>query len=326
MEKKQYIKNINTAISDFVNDRKELQNGVKRNLVTKYNNINESTFNGFRKNTINTIAGLSGHGKTTLALNLACSIAESNDTDVLVYSLENPAKDLISKIISGEIQTTIKDLDLNPDIHIDEIVYEKIAKSNIKFIEETASSEKIYLFLDNYLNENPDRELLLIFDHMLLIDEENDNLKISNMSRNLIKLKNRHKHFTAIILSQLNDSITDSLRVNGSNPFPSYQDIYNGRQLYQASDIVIAIVKPSSFIQDGKSFYGRILPITVEDKGIKSDIIYCHFIKGRFTSNSIIAFKDIIKFNELEEMPVPYLKELPKDYKLKLNSNCIIKL
>jgi hypothetical protein len=264
--------------------------------------------------------GLSGHGKTSYAINLIFDIDELNEnTDVIMFSLENPSKDIIAKRISTYTNTSVKDMDLNPNIVIDENLFTKMQSCNIKFIEETGNNEQIYLYLDNYLSEVTDKDVVVFFDHALLIDEENDNLKISNLARNCIKLKNRYKNFTCFILSQLNDSITDPIRVNGSNPFPSYQDGYNARQLFQASDTVMAIVKPGSFIQNGSSLYGGVLPIYCNTNNKIYNMIYGHFIKGRFSGTNVIAWLDDLEFNRLIE-----LDYLPNKNSL-INGDAIIK-
>lgn len=96
---------VNTPFFSLENKRikqtlESIDKGDEKGLGSHLPELDEIT-GGFRKKELIVLGGRSGKGKTTLALNFASHIADEHN--VLFFSAEMPAVDLIKKIAMGEV-------------------------------------------------------------------------------------------------------------------------------------------------------------------------------------------------------------------------------
>lgn len=304
------MKSIKEGIEEHKAFKKELKEGKSQGLKTPYNNLNARTNNGLPWNTVTTIAALSGVGKTSMMINICLSAPILNpNTSVLVFLLEMPTRAIIARRLSNIFGNSVKQVN-SPDYEIDYSVLNDIENLPIHFDETGGTPTEIYNKADNYIKKQPaENNILIAIDHSLLVDGNDDNVKISELCRLINKLKLRYKNVSFLMISQLNDSVMKEERIDrkGILLFPKYTDLYYGRTLFQASDTVLVLNNPSSYLEEKsgsnawKEYGGYGLFTKPEEYGSKKPIIYGHIIKGRDTGTGIIRWANELETNNLVE-------------------------
>lgn len=297
---------VNEAVNKFIEKRNLIKSGVKMTLDTGFSDLNKKTANGIFKNTINTLAAHSGTGKTAMSL-LLCSnfLALNENLKILFFTLEMPSESVIARLISRIEKKTVVELNTEVDLEIDENTYEKIKKLDITFVENSGNITSLQAKIKQFAEAYSTSHCLVIIDHSLLIDGDGENQKITDLSNALNYCKKSFKNSTYLIISQLNDAMFDSNRLTKQrNVYPIYTDLYYGRTLFQISDLVMVMVKPSDLFDGDKSIlYGPLnlkQSDEVKDTNVKYDIIYLFIIKGRDSGKGrIVAFGDNLKHNNL---------------------------
>lgn len=301
------------GVEHFEQHMNKLRNGYIPGILTPYRNLNDAMIKGIPKNGIHIIAGHSGTGKTLLANNLAKgSVTLNKNTVVLMFTLEMPVKDLIARNVSEIEKTSVKDLYLNPELNINSEQLEQMKGLPIYYYEYGGDPDDIFNLVywfckDNKLSEGKD--VLLVIDHSLLVEGDDDGEKLGKLAIKLNDLKKQFKSIeqsercclTTIILSQLNDGMMSKDRVmKKSLMYPLYTDIYQGRKLFHICDVVIALNVPNRYLDDkGDSAYGDLPVMFKNGYGASHEIMYAHIIKGRSCGTSIQAFVNAADVNRL---------------------------
>lgn len=306
------MKHISESVQEYKNFKEELKNGKPQGLLTPYSNLNRVVKNGLPWNTVTTIAALSGVGKTTLLTNICFAAPILNEnTVVLLFSLEMPGRTLIGRRISSLLKKTTVDLE-KPEYEINDDLLENLINQRIFIDEEGGTPDKIYNKMDAFIKKyDPTTNILIGFDHGLLIDGTKELEKMARFTALVNKLKLQYANSNYIILSQLNDSVLKEERLNKSGllMYPLYTDLAYGRDLYRLSDTVIAMNNPSVYIDEEldsnkkkryQKEYGG-LPIFLKYNGENVPIIYGHIIKGRTTGTGIISWASNLQYNILIE-------------------------
>jgi replicative DNA helicase len=303
-------------ISHAINEHKEFVDKILADKspgwLTPYKYLNNELMPGFPYNTITTLAGFSGVGKTAFLLNMLYAAPILNKMKCYMFSLEMPARALIARRHSAKTGKQIKDLIKE---EVDLTLFDDIAQLPIYFIEEAPKPEHFYSIVDQLCKEDPTTNILIAVDHSLLLDyagNNTDNDKIQIIADTMNRLKIKHKNFNGLILSQLNDAMMkeERLKKSGIQMFPMYNDLMNGRKLYQISDTVIVLNEPSNYVE--KTFikslinkeYGGVYPLKYYDNDVIRSIIYGHIIKGRDTGGAVIAFGNNLKNNEFIDLDI----------------------
>lgn len=307
------FRHISTATSEAVEYIRKRKNHEIQSLATRWKKFNKSCMGGIEPNTIYTIVGISGSGKSSFVNTLETDLIDLNsnqDVIVLNFSFEMLSSRQVGRKISSKLRQTTAELysannELTDDL-LDRVeqTSQQIKSYPIYYVDTPGTVEDIASTI-NYFYETKakDKKFVIILDHTLLVEGQNRESAlqvISELQKLFIKVK-KLPNTTIIQLSQMNRNIENPERINNpSMHYPMRSDISSADTIFHASDYVICIHRPELLnIQQ----YGpnRLL---VKNK------VYLHILKNRDAGEcAILEFDNDLKYNNLietirEEEPV----------------------
>ena len=275
-------------------------------LKTRWNKFNKQCMGGIEPNTVLTIAGISGSGKSSFANLITTDVIdlnESEDVIVLNFSLEMVGFRQVGRTLSNKLRRTTstlysseKDLDDNT-FRMVVSVTNKLKEYPIYFVDSpttpTQVKDIIFQFYDTYV-KGTNKYFLIVYDHALLTKQVGSVLEtISELERVFIQAKKLP--MTSIIqLAQMNRNIESSERINNpTSHYPMRSDLSSSDAIFQASDYVCVIHRPEIL---GIQEYGpNHLPT--------SNKVYIHMLKNRDAGKPcILEFENDLAFNNLIEV------------------------
>lgn len=292
----------------YIDNRRK---GVSKSLKTRWKKFNRQCMGGIEANTIYTIAGISGCGKSAFVNGLETDLFDMNpkeDFVVLSFNFEMLASRQVGRKLSYKMKKTTSELYSAFKEEGKETVstedYNKMlehAKQIEKYpiyyvdcpgtIDEIRSTINYFQEVFHYIN----KWLIVILDHTLLTrsksgDKERETLY--ELQKLFMEAKKVNKT-TIIQVSQMNREIETSERItNPSLHYPMRRDIFGGDSVFQASDYVIILHRPELL---GIFEYGPSrLPV--------ENMIYMHFLKIREGEPKILSFINNLKYNSIEEV------------------------
>ena len=274
-------------------------------LKTRWNKFNRQCMGGIEPNTVYTIAGISGSGKSSMANELTTDIVDLNPQEniiILNFSLEMVGFRQVGRTLSNKLRKTTSTLYSSEKDLDDETFRKVIAVSNqlkeypIYFVDSpttpTQVKDIIYGFYEQYV-KNTNKHFIIIYDHALLTKQVGSIIEtIGELERVFIQAKKLP--LTSIIqLAQMNRNIEAPERIN--NPlshYPMRSDLSSSDAIFQASDYVLVIHRPEIL---GIQEYGpNHLP--TENK------VYLHILKNRDAGKPcILEFENDLMYNNLIE-------------------------
>lgn len=275
-------------------------------LKTRWKKFNKQCMGGIEPNTVYTIAGISGSGKSSIANLIQTDIIDLNpqeDIIVLTFSLEMVGFRQIGRTLSNKLRKTTSTL-YSSETDLDEETFRKVVHvSNqlkeypIYFVDSPGTPMQveniIRTFYDKYVKDTK-KHFVIIYDHALLTKQIGSVIEtISELERVFIQVKKLP--FTSVIqLAQMNRNIESPERIN--NPlshYPMRSDLSSSDAIFQASDYVLVIHRPEILnIQE----YGPSHLPTINK-------IYIHMLKNRDAGKPcILEFENDLKFNNLIEV------------------------
>ena len=274
-------------------------------LKTRWNKFNRQCMGGIEPNTVYTIAGISGSGKSSMANELTTDIVDLNPQEniiILNFSLEMVGFRQVGRTLSNKLRKTTSTLYSSEKDLDDETFRKVIVVSNqlkeypIYFVDSpttpTQVKDIIYGFYEQYV-KNTNKHFIIIYDHALLTKQVGSIIEtISELERVFIQAKKLP--LTSIIqLAQMNRNIEAPERIN--NPlshYPMRSDLSSSDAIFQASDYVLVIHRPEIL---GIQEYGpNHLP--TENK------VYLHILKNRDAGKPcILEFENDLMYNNLIE-------------------------
>lgn len=299
------FRHISTATSEAVEYIRKRKNHEIQSLATRWKKFNKSCMGGIEPNTIYTIVGISGSGKSSLVNTLETDLIDLNsnqDVIVLNFSFEMLSSRQVGRKISSKLRQTTAELysannELTDDL-LDRVeqTSQQIKSYPIYYVDTPGTVEDIASTI-NYFYETKakDKKFVIILDHTLLVEGQNRESAlqvISELQKLFIKVK-KLPNTTIIQLSQMNRNIENPERINNpSMHYPMRSDISSADTIFHASDYVICIHRPELLnIQQ----YGpnRLL---VKNK------VYLHILKNRDAGEcAILEFDNDLKYNNLIE-------------------------
>ena len=296
---------ISTATNEAVEYIRKRKNHEIQSLRTRWNKFNKSCMGGIEPNTIYTIVGISGSGKSSFVNTLETDLIDLNsnqDVIVLNFSFEMLSSRQVGRKISSKLRQTTAELysannELTDDL-LDRVeqTSQQIKSYPIYYVDTPGTVEDIASTI-NYFYETKakDKKFVIILDHTLLVEGQNRESAlqvISELQKLFIKVK-KLPNTTIIQLSQMNRNIENPERINNpSMHYPMRSDISSADTMFHASDYVICIHRPELLnIQQ----YGpnRLL---VKNK------VYLHILKNRDAGEcTILEFDNDLKYNNLIE-------------------------
>lgn len=275
-------------------------------LKTRWNKFNKQCMGGIEPNTVLTVAGISGSGKSSFANLITTDVIDLNESEdiiVLNFSLEMVGFRQVGRTLSNKLRKTTsalysseKDLDDNT-FRMVVSVTNKLKEYPIYFVDSpttpTQVKDIIMQFYETYV-KSTNKHFIIVYDHALLTKQVGSVLEtISELERVFIQVKKLP--MTSIIqLAQMNRNIESSERINNSmSHYPMRSDLSSSDAIFQASDYVCVIHRPE--ILNIQEYGPNHLPT--------SNKVYIHMLKNRDAGKPcILEFENDLAFNNLIEV------------------------
>nr|DAX57018.1 MAG TPA: Helicase, ATPase, REPLICATION [Crassvirales sp.] len=274
-------------------------------LKTRWSKFNKQCMGGIEPNTVLTIAGISGSGKSSFANLITTDVIDLNpqeDIIVLNFSLEMVGFRQVGRTLSNKLRRTTSTLYSSEKSLDDETFRKVISVTNqlkeypIYFIDSPTTPTQveniIYEFYNTYV-KGTNKHFIIIYDHALLTKQVGSILEtISELERVFIQIK-KLPMTSVIQLAQMNRNIEAPERIN--NPmshYPMRSDLSSSDAIFQASDYVCVIHRPEILnIQE----YGK-------SKLSTTNKVYIHMLKNRDAGKPcILQFENDLAYNNLIE-------------------------
>ena len=287
---------------NYIKGRKE------RNIVslkTRWKKFNKQCMGGIEPNTVYTIAGISGSGKSSFANLLQTDIIDLNPSEnviVLNFSLEMVGFRQVGRTLSNKLRKTTSTL-YSSETSLDDATMRQVIKVcnqlkeyPIYFVDSPTTpmqvQEIIYRFYDTHV-KGTGKHFVILYDHALLTKPIGTVLEtIAELQRVFIQVKKLP--LTSVVqLTQMNRNIEAPERIN--NPlshFPMRSDLSSSDAVFQASDYVLVIHRPE--VLNIQEYGPSHLP--TQNK------VYIHVLKNRDAGKPcILEFENDLMFNNLLE-------------------------
>jgi replicative DNA helicase len=298
------FKHISVASDEIVKYIDNRRKGIVKSLKTRWDKLNNVLGGGFEQNSIITIAGISGSGKSSFVNSLETDLIDLNPESNLIilgFSFEMLSSRQVGRKLSYKLKKTTQEL-YTTNVPLSDKDFKQVEEEakiirnypifhvdNPGTVDEVKNT--ILKFIEMYAK---DKWLIITFDHALLTKQANNEKEretLVNLQRMFIEIKKLGK-ITIIQLSQLNREIEDKDRItNPALHFPQRRDLAGSDALFQASDLILVLHRPELL---GIKVYG------INNWPVK-DMIYMHCVKVREGEPKILSFINNLKYNSIEE-------------------------
>ena len=274
-------------------------------LKTRWKKFNKQCMGGIEPNTVYTIAGISGSGKSSFANEISTDIVDLNPGEeivILIFSLEMVGFRQVGRTLSNKLRKTTSTL-YSSETDLDEETFKKvIAVSNqlkeypIYFVDNPCTPMQVEQIISNFYEtyvKGKNKHFVILYDHALLTKQVGSVIEtISELERVFIQAKKLP--LTSIVqLAQMNRNIEAPERIN--NPlshYPMRSDLSSSDAIFQASDYVLVIHRPE--ILNISEYGPNHLP--TQNK------VYIHILKNRDAGKPcILEFENDLMYNNLIE-------------------------
>ena len=274
-------------------------------LKTRWAKFNKQCMGGIEPNTVYTIAGISGSGKSSFANLIQTDIIDLNpdkDIIILTFSLEMVGFRQVGRTLSNKLRRTTSTL-YSSETDLDENTFRQVINvSNqlkeypIYFVDSPGTPMQVEQIIRNFYDayvKDTNKHFVVIYDHALLTKQVGSVIEtISELERVFIQVKKLP--LTSVIqITQMNRNIEQSERIN--NPmshYPMRSDLSSSDAVFQGSDYVLVIHRPE--ILNILEYGPNHLPT--------NNKVYIHILKNRDAGKPcILEFENDLMYNNLIE-------------------------
>ena len=274
-------------------------------LKTRWGKFNKQCMGGIEPNTVYTIAGISGTGKSSWVNCLVTDIIDLNPTEdivVLNFSLEMVGFRQVGRTLSNKLRKTTSTL-YSSETDLDDDTFRKvIAVSNqlkeypIYFVDNPGTPMQVEQTIKDFYNQyvkDTGKHFVIVYDHTLLTKQVGSVIETtSELERVFIQAK-KYPFTSVIQIAQMNRNIESSERIN--NPlshYPMRSDLSSSDAMFQASDYVLVMHRPE--ILNIQEYGPERLPT--------NNKVYMHMLKNRDAGKPcILQFENDLMYNNLIE-------------------------
>ena len=210
---------------------------------------------------------------------------------------------VVGRKISYKLKRTTSDLyssDKDNPIAVEDFdkikkVAEDLKQNEIYYVDVPGTVEEIRNTIFHFYNTiAKGKWLIVVLDHALLVKGKSGDAErtiLSDLQYMFVEIK-KYGRNTIIQLSQMNRDIESTERLNNpSLHWPMRKDVFGGESLFQCSDYVVVLHRPELL---GLKTYGI-------ENWPTQNLIYMHILKAREGELGIIPFKNLLKFNRIDE-------------------------
>ena len=274
-------------------------------LKTRWNKFNKQCMGGIEPNTVITIAGISGSGKSSFVNTMTTDLIDLNPTEEIVilnFSLEMVGFRQVGRTLSNKLRKTTSTL-YSSETDLDDDTFRKVVtvsnqlkKYPIYFVDNPETpqqvKETIYNFYEKYV-KGTNKHFVITYDHTLLTKQTGSVLETTaELERVFIQAK-KLPMTSVIQIAQMNRNIEASERINNpSSHYPMRSDLSSSDAMFQASDYVLVMHRPE--ILNIQEYGPNRLPT--------NNKVYMHMLKNRDAGKPcILEFENDLMFNNLVE-------------------------
>lgn len=274
-------------------------------LKTRWKKFNKQCMGGIEPNTVYTIAGISGSGKSSFVNEMTTDIIDLNpDEDIIIlnFSLEMVGFRQVGRTLSSKLRKTTSAL-YSSETDLDDETFRKVvAVSNklkeypIYFVDDPGTPSEveriIKTFYETYV-KGTNKHFIIFYDHTLLTKQVGSVIETtSELERVFIQAK-KYPMTSIVQIAQMNRNIEASERINNpSSHYPMRSDLSSSDAMFQASDYVLVMHRPE--ILNIQEYGPNRLP--TQNK------VYMHMLKNRDAGKPcILEFENDLAFNNLIE-------------------------
>ena len=300
-----FVRPMSVVAQEAINYIAARRDHTVTSLKTRWKKFNKQCMGGIEPNTVYTIAGISGSGKSSFANLLQSDVIDLNSSEdviVLNFSLEMVGFRQVGRTLSNKLRKTTSTL-YSSETDLDEETFKKvIAVSNqlkeypIYFVDNPCTPMQVEQIISSFYEtyvKGKNKHFVILYDHALLTKQVGSVIEtISELERVFIQAKKLP--LTSIVqLAQMNRNIEAPERIN--NPllhYPMRSDLSSSDAIFQASDYVLVIHRPE--ILNISEYGPNHLP--TQNK------VYIHILKNRDAGKPcILEFENDLMYNNLIE-------------------------
>lgn len=232
---------INEATNKIVNYIDDRRNRRIRSLRTRWKKFNNTCMGGIEPNTIYSIGGISGSGKSSFVNSLETDLFDLNkdiDFVVLSFNYEMLSSRQVGRKLSARLKRTVTELySGTEDETVTQNDFEKVKEAantlrnySIYYVDTPGSVEEVYQTISYFQNTiAKGKWLIIMLDHTLLVrgNSGDDERKVISDLQKMFMMVKKIGTTTIIQLTQLNRNIESVDRIkNPSLHYPQRSDIF----------------------------------------------------------------------------------------------------
>jgi replicative DNA helicase len=273
---------------------KNVVHGVSTGFVTL-----DRLVGGFRPGQFIVLAARPAMGKTSLALNIAATLANNNDKKIAIFTMEMEAEELLMRMLSSlaevEMDIMIKGYGMSDKMLLRLAgAADELSKRSI-FIDDSGTNTILDIRAKTRRLQAEIKNLdLIIIDYLQLMSakkgKENRQQEISEISRNLKELAKELK-VPIMALSQLNRGLESR-----EDKRPKLADLRESGAIEQDADLVLFIYRDEVYYED-KS-----------EKPNIAEIIIGKNRHGPIGSKELYFDKKLTRFRDVSQYDTKYSK------------------